>query len=137
MNTKIKNPILLIRLIPGIVFFLEGIQKFLYASTLGVGRFEQIGIPHAGFWAPFVGVVEIVCGLFITIGLFTRLATIPLLIDMIVAFIYTKYPILIEKGFLPMFHEYRTDFAMTLSLIYLLITGSGSFSFDNMRNKRR
>jgi uncharacterized membrane protein YphA (DoxX/SURF4 family) len=116
---------IIIRLIPGITFLLEGIQKFLYPDDLGVGRFNTIGIPHAGFWAPFVGVVEIVFGTLLIIGLFTRLATIPLLIDMVVAFIYTKWPLLVNKGFFPMFHEYRIDFAMTGLLFFLLINGGG------------
>ena len=55
---------------------------------------------------------------------------IPLLIIMIVAFISTQYPILIDKGFLAMAHEYITDFAMTLLLIYLLIYGGGNNSID-------
>lgn len=128
---------ILIRLIPGIVFLLEGIQKFLYADTLGVGRFIHIGIPHAAFWAPFVGVVEIVFGFLLVIGFITRIATIPLIIDMAVAFVYTKWPLLIHKGFLPMFHDYRMDFAMTLCLIFLLITGAGYYSIDRILHEKR
>jgi len=47
------------------------------------------------------------------------------LIIMVTAFVTTKWPILIEKGFWPFAHEYRTDFAMTLLLIYLLIDVGG------------
>jgi len=54
---------------------------------------------------------------------------------MITAFITTKWPILIEKGFWPMAHEYRTDFAMTLLLLYLLIYGSGNWSIDSKIKK--
>lgn len=132
MKSSVSASQLIIRLIPGVTFFLEGIQKFLYANTVGVGKFTEIGIQHPGFWAPFVGVVEIVFGALLIIGLFTRLATVPLLIDMAVAFIYTKWPVLIAKGFLPMFHEYRTDYAMTLSLVCLLITGAGTYSLDRL-----
>lgn len=127
---------IIIRLIPGCTFFLEGLQKFVYPDALGVGRFMHIGIPHAAFWAPATGATEMLFGLLLIIGLFTRLATIPLLIIMAVAFVYTKWPLLIEKGFLPMFHEYRTDFAMTLSLIFLLISGGGRWSVDHVRKKQ-
>lgn len=130
MNSILYKSIFLIRFIPGFVFFLEGIQKFLYEDTLGVGRFIKIGIPHAEFWALFVGIVEIVFGVLLILGFKTRWSAVPLLIDMMVAFIYTKWPLLIEKGFLPMFHDYRTDFAMTLCLIFLIINGSGAFSLD-------
>ncbi len=76
---------ILVRLAAGAVFLTEGIQKFLYPDALGVGRFVKIGIPAAQFFAPFVGVVEIVCGTLFLAGLFTRLSAVPLVIDMIVA----------------------------------------------------
>jgi putative oxidoreductase len=76
-------------------------------------------------------------------GLFTRLAAIPLLIDITVAILSTKVPIflghdlwhfalpkLAHYGFLSMVHEARTDFAMWLSLVFLLIVGPGGMSFD-------
>lgn len=137
MQYYLSKPQLIIRLIPGITFLLEGVQKFLYADTLGVGRFIDIGIPYATFWGPFVGVVEIVFGFLLIIGLFTRIAAIPLIIDMAVAFIYTKWPLLMHKGFFPMFHDYRTDFAMTLCLIFLLVTGAGYYSFDRLLHDKR
>jgi len=59
------------------VFLTEGIQKFLFSESLGVGRFIKIGIPAPEIIAPFVGVVEIVCGVHVLIGLITRLAAIP------------------------------------------------------------
>jgi uncharacterized membrane protein YphA (DoxX/SURF4 family) len=51
---------------------------------------------------------------------------------MITAFVSTKWPILMEKGFWAMAHEYRTDFAMTLLLIFLLLYGAGNWSIDSM-----
>ena len=122
--------VILIRLMVGGVFLSEGIQKFLYPDTVGAGRFAKIGFNNPAFWAGFTGSFEILCGLLILAGLFTRLAAIPLLIIMITAFITTKWPILLQKGFLPMAHEYRTDFAMTLLLIFLLIYGGGNRSLD-------
>jgi len=66
--------VLLIRLVVGAVFLSEGIQKFLFPNDLGAGRFIKIGIPAPLIMAPFVGVIEIVCGGLIIIGLLTRLA---------------------------------------------------------------
>jgi uncharacterized membrane protein YphA (DoxX/SURF4 family) len=54
--------VVLIHLVVGGVFLSEGIQKFLFAEALGVGRFTKIGIPAPEFLAPFVGVCEIACG---------------------------------------------------------------------------
>ena len=91
----------LVRLLIGWVFLSEGIQKFLFPDTLGVGRFIKIGIPAPQFFAPFVGVVEIVCGVLLIAGFLTRLAAIPLLIDISVAILTTKIPMLVQSGFWP------------------------------------
>lgn len=131
-------PTLLCRLAVGFIFLSEGIQKYLFPATLGTGRFEKIGFSNPAFWAYFTGAFEMVCGILILIGLFTRLAAIPLLIIMIVSFITTKYPELMDKGFWFMAHDYRTDFAMTLLLIYLIIYGGGKSSVDyKIRQKTR
>jgi putative oxidoreductase len=130
INTVGDNKAIIIRLIVGLIFLSEGIQKFLFPELLGLGRFLKIGFAHPAFWADFTGVFEIVCSIFILLGLFTRLFSIPLIIVMITAFVTTKWPILIDKGFWVMAHEYRTDFAMTLLLLYLLLYGSGNYSID-------
>lgn len=62
----------------------------------------------------------------ILIGLFVRVATIPLLIVMLVSFVTTKIPILTGKGFWAFAHEYKTDFAMTLLLILILVYGENN-----------
>jgi uncharacterized membrane protein YphA (DoxX/SURF4 family) len=125
------NRAILIRLTVGLIFLTEGIQKFLFPQLLGTGRFLTIGFSNPSFWAYFTGTFEIVCGTLIILGLITRVASVPLIIIMITAFITTKIPILIHKGVWPWAHEYRTDFAMTLLLIYLLIYGSGGMSVDS------
>lgn len=121
---------ILIRFMVGCVFVSEGIQKFLFPAEVGAGRFEKIGLPWPEFLGPFVGIFEIVCGLLVLLGLFTRLAVIPLLTIMIVAISTTKIPILIESGFWKMAHEARTDFSMTMGALFLLIGGAGLFSMD-------
>jgi uncharacterized membrane protein YphA (DoxX/SURF4 family) len=126
----------LVRLLVGCVFLSEGIQKFLFPDLLGVGRFIKIGIPVPDILAPLVGVTEIVCGLLVLGGLFTRLASIPLIIDMVVAISTTKIPILIEKGFWAMAHEARTDWSMLLGSVFLLIAGSGRWSLDSLFARR-
>ena len=121
------NRTLLIRLVVGLIFLTEGIQKYLFPELLGTGRFLKIGFSDPAFWAYLTGTFEIVCGALIIFGLLVRLASIPPLIIMLVAFITTKWPILLDKGFWPFAHEYRTDFAMTLLLIYLIVYGAGKW----------
>jgi len=128
---------LLIRLPVGLIFLSEGIQKFVTPEAVGAGRFAKIGFDNPEFWSQFVGVTEIVCGSFILLGCITRLAAIPLLIIMAVAFVKTKYPTLLEKGFWTMAHEYRTDFSMTMLLLFLLFYGAGKYSLDQSLYERR
>lgn len=123
-------PTIFCRLAVGLIFLSEGIQKFIRPEEVGAGRFAKIGFSDPLFWANFTASFEIVCGLLVLLGLLTRLATIPLLIIMITAFVTTKWPILIGKGFWAMAHEYRTDFAMTMLLIFLLRYGGGNRSLD-------
>lgn len=123
-------PTLIIRLVVGLIFLSEGWQKYITPEIVGTGRFVKIGFSNPAFWAYLVGSFEIVCGILVLFGLITRLATVPLLVVMLVAFITTKVPTLIHKDFWSFSHEYRTDFAMTLLLIYLLIYGGGNNSID-------
>ena len=124
------------RLIVGLVFLSEGIQKFLFPELTGAGRFVKIGFTNPEFLAAFVASFEIVCGTLILIGFTVRIASIPLFIIMATAIITTKIPVLTEKGFWQMAHDSRTDFAMTLLIVFLLIYGAGKLSFDyRIRNK--
>jgi len=140
---RMSPAITIIRLLVGWVFLVEGILKFVLPDELGVGRFLSIGIPAPRIMGPFVGVVEVACGALVLVGLFTRLASIALLIDITVSILSTKIPIWLGRGywrftlpklkhygFLSMLHEARTDFSMVLGLIFLLIVGAGAWSFD-------
>jgi putative oxidoreductase len=119
-----------IRLMVGAVFLSEGIQKFLFADQSGVGRFAKIGLPNPGFLGPFVGSFEIICGTLVLLGLLTRLAAIPLVTIMLVAIATTKAPLIAQNGFWTMLHESRTDWAMLLGSIFLIIRGGGKWSID-------
>jgi putative oxidoreductase len=130
IHTDNSETTLLIRMMVGIVFLSEGIQKFLFPEELGAGRFEKFGIPYHDFFGSFVGTFEIICGVLIIVGLLTRLASIPLIIIMFVAIATTKSYILAEKGFWEMLHGSRTDWSMFLGNIFLLIKGSGRWSLD-------
>ncbi|MGA2483050.1 MAG: DoxX family protein [Candidatus Acidiferrales bacterium] len=129
-NSEAPAAALVIRLLVGAVFFFEGVKKFLFVEQWGAGRFARIGIPAPHIMGPFVGVVEIVCGLLLLAGLLTRLASILLIFDISVAIASTKIPILLKAGFWPMEAEARTDYSMLLGLIFLLVVGAGAWSLD-------
>jgi putative oxidoreductase len=138
-----SRAIILIRLMVGGVFLVEGILKFLRPEELAAGRFEKIGLPSPHLLGPCVGGIEVICGAMVLVGLLTRWATIPLLGVISVAILSTKIPILLGTGFwgfklaklahyglLDMVHEARTDLSMLLGLVFLLLVGGGCWSLE-------
>ena len=141
--THAPASMILIRLMVGLVFLSEGVQKFVYPDHLGPGRFERIGFVAPNALAYFVACFEVGCGALLVVGLFTRAAAIPLIIIMLTAIVTTKVPILLghdlwsfhvhklpRYGFWAMAHEARADWAMLLGSACLLIGGGGRWSVD-------
>jgi|ERR1043166_958661 uncharacterized membrane protein YphA (DoxX/SURF4 family) len=150
LSTNAPVSTIFVRLLVGSVFLSEGIQKFLYPTELAAGRFAKIGIPAPEILGLFVGACETIGGGLLILGLITRLAALVLLIDISVAIVSTKIPILLghgygrfalpnlpRYGFLSMMHEARTDFSMWLGLLFLLIVGAGKMSFDAILARSR
>ena len=124
--------VVLIRFMVGWIFVSEGYLKFHYPMDLGVGLFERLGVPHPAILAPFVGIMEIVCGVLLILGLLTRLASIPLLITVATAIWMTKVPIIAHYGYWGAMHESRVDFCLLMGLVFLMIVGAGGWSMDRM-----
>jgi putative oxidoreductase len=137
LNTDNDKKTVFLRVIVSSVFIIEGILKYLYLEVYGPSYFNEIGFNHAFFWAYFTGAFEITCSILVLLGLFTRLASIPLLIIMIVAFITTKLPLLTGKGFWTFAHEYRIDFSVTILLFLLIAYGGGKWSVDSKISQPR
>ncbi|HKD61097.1 MAG TPA: DoxX family protein [Terracidiphilus sp.] len=130
-----KNlPMILIRIIVGVVFLTEGILKFVYPGELGAGRFAHIGLPFPHFLAPIVGAVEIAAGGALVLNLYAGDAALLLLIVILTAIFTTKAPILLGRhlgvfappkldhyGLLSFIHEARTDLAMLFGLMAILV----------------
>jgi putative oxidoreductase len=141
--TRASGAVVLIRLYVGLIFAGEGMLKFLRPDALGPGRFDKVGIPASTFLAYLDGIFEIGCGALILAGLLTRLATVPMIVDMIGALTITKLPLLWgdaplypkEGGFWDFFHEGRLEVAMLCGSIFLLIVGSGGYSVDARMNR--
>jgi uncharacterized membrane protein YphA (DoxX/SURF4 family) len=138
---------LLVRLAVGGVFLSSGIVKFLFENQ-GPGRFAKIGLPAATELAYFVGAVEIVCGTLIILGLFVRLAALPLIIDMAVAIATTKLPLLFgagpepvaampKIGFWAFAYQARLDVTMLVACVFLVAVGAGLWSLDAILSRRR
>ncbi len=135
-STEGPAGIVLIRLPVGLIFFTQGILKYI-DPNMGVARFTRIGFPHPYFTAHFVGTLEILCGCLVLLGLWTRAAAIPLLIVIITALATTKIPELFRanQGFWYAASDARTDFAMICSLLFLMSAGGGAWSLDVRRSR--
>jgi putative oxidoreductase len=129
--TEGPRSVLLVRIAVGLIFFTQGILKYIDPS-MGVVRFTRIGFPHPYFTAHFVGTFEILCGLLLLAGLWTRLVSIPLFIVITTAIATTKIPELFRanQGFWYVVSDARTDFAMFCCLIFLISVGGGFWSID-------
>jgi uncharacterized membrane protein YphA (DoxX/SURF4 family) len=136
-STHAAKATILIRLSVGIIFLTQGILKFADPNW-GVNRFMKIGFPFPDFTAHFVGTFEIICGVLVTIGLLTRLANVPLLIINLTAIATTKIPELFrpQQGFWFVVSDARTDFAMLMGIVFLLIVGSGRWSVDSRSSSK-
>jgi len=132
LGTGNDSKTIIIRIIVGLIFISEGFLKYKQIQWLGPGRFTELGFTNPFFWAYFTGAIEIVCGMLVLLGLFTRVASVPLLIIMLIALVTTKLPLIDTRGIWIFLHEYTTDFALTLLLILLFIRGSDRWSVDRM-----
>ncbi len=137
-STRAPGAVVLIRLYVGLIFASEGILKFLRPEQLGPGRFDKAGIPAPTFFAYLDGLFEIACGVLILVGLLTRLAAVPMIVNMIGALAITKLPILwsdaplykAASGGWDFLRESRVDLAMLCGSLFLLAVGAGSYSLD-------
>jgi putative oxidoreductase len=136
-----ESTILIIRLMAGGVFLWEGILKFVYVNQ-GVGRFTKLGFPFPDTTAHIIATGEIIGGLLLMYGLFTRIAAFYFIVQMIVAVLSTKIDLYFGRSPLPLppappkagiwavLHEIRSDYAQILSCLFLLIEGAGRRSLD-------
>jgi putative oxidoreductase len=138
----------LIRIFAGLIFLGEGILKFIYPS-MGVMRFTLIGFPLPELTAYSIGVLEIVGGICLLLGLFNNLFAFLFACEMVVAFLSTKIPMWLGTsplplppvppltGFWAVVHESRVDYALFLSMIFLMIVGPGKLALDSLFAKNR
>jgi putative oxidoreductase len=130
---------LLARAVIGVVFGLSGWGK-LHNLDRTVEYFNSLGIPGARYQAPMAALFEVVCGVAVLLGLFTRLASIPLIVIMIVALKTTKADELFAAGTLldrlnGLFG--LSEFLYLVLLFWLAVAGAGPLSLDRLFFRRR
>ena len=110
----------------GVLFVETGWGK-IHGLTHVIAYFTQLGIPHPVFNAYLVAYTELVGGTLILLGLFTRVAVIPLLISMTVAILTAKRNDISGFGDLVM----TVEFTFIILFTWLAIYGAGPLSLDN------
>ena len=146
--TDDPTSIVLLRLMAGGVFLGEGVLKFVYTNQ-GVGRFTKLGFPAPHFTATADGWFEIIGGILLLSGFWTRLIALPFMIEMLVAMASTKIPLYLgtsplplppvppQVGFWAVVHEIRSEYAQLLTCAFLLLVGPGRWSIDALLARRR
>jgi putative oxidoreductase len=130
--TKLKGVALLLgRLSVGLVFLSTGWGKVHNVEKV-TEFFTSLHIPAPGLNAVVVGYSELLCGAALLIGLFTRLATIPLIVSMVVAIVTAKRGDI--HGFFDLIAFEETTYLLVLAMIAIL--GPGSIAVDHLLAKR-
>jgi len=116
----------------GTVFVQSGWGK-LHNLEQVTGFFTDLGLPVPGFHAVLVSSTELVCGALVLVGLFTRLAAVPLLVTMLVAIRTALWDQVESLGSL--FGLVETLYALVF--VWLATCGAGPISLDRLLARRR
>jgi putative oxidoreductase len=122
-----------LRVIIGIVFLAHGLQKIFQFGVGGfAGNLEGQGVPLPLFFAVVVTLVEVLGGVALILGIFTRLVTVPLAIDMLVAMLMVHLP----NGFFMMNNGIELTLILLAASVALALAGSGEASLDKVLASR-
>lgn len=119
-----------VRALAGVVFLAHGLQKLLVFHYAGVvSAFHQMGIPAPGVSAALAMTAETLGGLLLLLGLYTRLAAIPVAFTMLVAIAQVHF----SHGFFAQSGGFEYPLTLLVVTIALAIGGGGAFALDNLR----
>jgi len=122
-----------LRVVVGIVFLMHGGQKlFVYGFHGVAGLFASLGIPLPAIAAVVVTLVEFVGGLFLILGVVTRLAAALLAFNMLVAI----FVVHLKNGFFDQGHGIEFPLTLFAANICLLLAGAGAASVGSFFAKK-
>ena len=126
--------LLVLRLAVGAVFIAHGAQKvFVYGLAGTGGSFADMGVPLAEIAGPVVGLVELIGGVFLVIGLATRLVGAALAVNMLVATLLVH----LSAGIFAAEGGYELTLVLGASALALVLSGAGRLSVDAVLTRRR
>ena len=130
---RVDAALALLRVVAGVVFAAHGAQKVFVHGLAGVAQgFGQMGIPLADVAGPAVALVELVGGIALALGLFTRVVAVGLAVVMLGA----VFVVHLAGGF---FLPSGIEFALTLlgASAAIALAGAGRWSLDHALATRR
>lgn len=131
--TKTAVISIIMRVVMGIIFLSHGVAKFQMGLSNVDAWFSSIGIP--GLLAYFVAILELVGGIMLIVGLFTRYVSGLFVIMLMGAIVTTKLSVgLLGDGQMA---GYELDLGFMLVLLYLVVGEQSTLSVDRLiMNKR-
>ncbi len=132
-GNHLQSPLIfIIRFIWGVQLMQAGVGKLLHIDT-PIGYFTQLGIPFPVENAWLVAFTETFGGVFLALGLLTRLTSIPLIINFIVAYITTEQDALKKLSHLDTDDFFAAaPFLFLAAAIVTLAFGPGAYSVDRL-----
>lgn len=124
--------LLVLRLVLAAIFIFHGYQKVFGFGISGVtDMLTQLGVPLPGIAGPFISALELLGGIALLFGAFTRVAAFLLACDMLVAMVlvHAKNGFPAPKGV----EMVLGDFAM---LVAVALMGAGAYSIDAFLARR-
>lgn len=117
--------IAIMRVMTGVVLLVAGIMKLMGPGIAGItGFFTNVGIPAAGLMAPLVIGFEVIGGLLLIVGLFTRVIGAAMIVEFLVAGLVVNLPG--QGGW----NAARLDFLLVAAGALFLLAGAGAASVD-------
>src|SRR5215210_4432780 len=123
---------LVVRVIVGVIMFAHGLQKL---TQMGPGNFggqmlAGLGVPLPELMGYVVTFVELVGGILLIVGLFSRIAALSLTIDLVVAILLVKLNVglIAPQG---SGAGAELDLALIAGLLVVLLAGPGKLSVDH------
>ncbi len=129
---------LLLRLGVGLTFFFAGLGKVMGGTAGVAGFFGSLGIPAPAMMGPFIAYLELLGGLALILGLFTRAFSLLFIANMLVALVLVNLPAAgaaatVAEGFTSV----RTELLLLLGSLCLVLLGSGLVSLDALLFKNQ
>lgn len=118
-----------LRIVVGIIFLAHGYQKLFKFGFHGVtGMFGHLGVPIPAVFAVIVTLVEFVGGILLITGLATRIPSILIAIDMVVAILLVHA----KHGFFNLNGGFEFPLVLLAATICLALAGGGAASLNKL-----